>query len=216
MRFLLKQALRTLDAQLTVLKGHEGPVVAVAFRTQDGQRTWFTAGRDGRGAGMAVGDRQWAVPPDWTRASREGGWWRSVRTAGRLATAGEDGTVQVWSATSVQILATLEGHQASVVAGAFSPDGQHFATAGEDGTVRVWEATSGRLLAALKDYLGAVRAVAFSPDGQHLATASRYGAVKVWEATSGRLLATMEGLSRGRAGGGIQSARLVAGRRRWG
>jgi WD40 repeat protein len=59
-----------------------------------------------------------------------------------LATAGGDGTVRLWDAsTRAQIGApiTVPGSAGVGVAGvAFSPDGKTLATAGGDGTVRLW------------------------------------------------------------------------------
>lgn len=68
----------------------------------------------------------------------------------RIASAGSDTTVQVWSigsatiTTSPQVMAlqgeTLmyRGHSAQVTSVTWSPDGQHIASGSEDGTVQLW------------------------------------------------------------------------------
>ncbi|MEV8638774.1 caspase family protein, partial [Streptosporangium sp. NPDC051023] len=58
--------------------------------------------------------------------------------------------------------ATLTGHQDSVSAVAFSPDGSRLATASSDKTARVWEAKTGKLITTLTGHQDNVSAVAFS------------------------------------------------------
>ncbi|MEM1368534.1 MAG: AAA family ATPase, partial [Cyanobacteria bacterium P01_H01_bin.15] len=56
-----------------------------------------------------------------------------------VASASNDGTVQVWQADGAPI-ATLEGHSDAVWAVSYSPDGSTVASASNDGTVQVWQA----------------------------------------------------------------------------
>ena len=63
----------------------------------------------------------------------------------RVASAGADGTVNLWDAASGRLVATLRGHTEPVRGVAFAPDGRQLASAGDDGTVRLWDAASGRL-----------------------------------------------------------------------
>ena len=92
-----------------------------------------------------------------------------------------------------QLLATLEGHTASVVHAAFSPDGRRIVTASGDHTARVWNAANGQLLAQLEGHTDTVRHAAFSPDGQRIVTASLDKTARVWNAANGQLLATLVG-----------------------
>lgn len=109
---------------------------------------------------------------------------------GRLfASAGQDQTVQLWSADR-QPIAALKGHTGWIGQISFSPDSQHLATAGFDG-VRVWQ-RSGRQVAYLTGHQGSVMAVAFSPDGQTLSTAGLDRTIRLWN-LQGRQLKSWQG-----------------------
>jgi WD40 repeat protein len=55
-----------------------------------------------------------------------------------IVSTSDDRMARVWSATTGELLATLEGHTSDVLSAAFSPDGRSIVTASEDGTVRVF------------------------------------------------------------------------------
>ena len=69
-------------------------------------------------------------------------------------------------------LATLRGHQRSVMAAAWSPDGRQLASAGDQGVIHLWDANRGETLRTWRASLRAIRSIAWSPDGTRLATAS--------------------------------------------
>jgi WD40 repeat protein len=98
-------------------------------------------------------------------------------------------------------LLTLEGHDDTVTAVAFSPNRRRLASASLDRTVRLWELPTGRLVRKLTGHEAGVVGVGFSPDGRLLVSAARDGAVKVWDAATGKERFTLTGQS-GTGGGG--------------
>jgi len=107
---------------------------------------------------------------------------------GYLATATDDGEVQVWSSwwqEAPSRIGERMRHQAEVTDVSFSPDGQYLATASGDKTARVWHTATGAEVGRMT-HDHEVTAVAFSPNGQHLATADVRGTIWIWEPTGHR------------------------------
>src|SRR5262245_57722068 len=98
-----------------------------------------------------------------------------------LATAGDDGTVHIWSMRQRSLRAVLRGHTGAVHGCAVSPDGSWLVSAGDDG-VRVWDVGTERqrfLLQAGGAGLGA-KCCAVAPDGSWLAAGGDDAVVRLW------------------------------------
>jgi WD40 repeat protein/tRNA A-37 threonylcarbamoyl transferase component Bud32 len=107
----------------------------------------------------------------------------------RIASASEDGTLQVWDAAKGRQIWSYQGSFRGEKNVAWSPDGKHIASASEDGTLQVWDAATGSPAFLCQAQPGGVSAVAWSPDGKHIA--SSYGTrVAIWDATTGKLVFT--------------------------
>jgi WD40 repeat protein len=74
----------------------------------------------------------------------------------------------------------LVGHNDSVTAANYSPDGKRIVTSSNDRTARVWDAASGNLLAILPGHTAAVNWASFSADGKRVATASGDSSARVY------------------------------------
>jgi WD40 repeat protein/tRNA A-37 threonylcarbamoyl transferase component Bud32 len=89
-------------------------------------------------------------------------------------------------------VAVATGHDAAVLATAFSPDGGRLATGAHDGGARIVPLARGDRGAErpveLVGHDGEVWRVAWSPDGTRVATASADKTARVWDAATGREL----------------------------
>lgn len=122
-------------------------------------------------------------------------------SAGRqVVTAEANGVVNLWDASTGNLIRSLRGHNGIVVALAASPDGLRLAVLSRGGTdqaeLKLWDVAKGEVLLTSQGHGKSLRrvisAIAFSSDGQRLASASQDRAVVVWDATTGKVLHTLE------------------------
>jgi WD40 repeat protein len=111
------------------------------------------------------------------------------------ATAGGDGSVQLWDTSSGQRIAEWKAHKAKVNALAFSPDGATLAAGSDDTSISLWDARgrAAQPIATLRGHNAPVRALAFSPDGRLIASGGADRSIRVWDTLSHAVRQTLTG-----------------------
>lgn len=117
----------------------------------------------------------------------------TVETSDNFVSGGWDKSLRIWNKKNGQMLATLEGHNATVWCVTMSPDGQKVASASWDHTAKVWDIKTGRELLTFKEHTAPVHCIAFSADGTRLATGAFDGQMKIWDAETGSVIASCDG-----------------------
>jgi cytochrome c len=103
---------------------------------------------------------------------------------GRIATAGGDAHIAIWTQGKPEPDTVLDGHAGPIVALAVSPDGKLLASASWDHTVRLWPLDGGAP-SVLEGHSQNVNAVAFSPDGSELVSAGYDATLRIWRISDG-------------------------------
>jgi WD40 repeat protein/serine/threonine protein kinase len=186
---------RLCQAYLRNLRGHNAPIVGVAFSPD---RTRLTTGSDDQMV------KVWDVATGRELSTFQGSSNRARRMAvspdGTRVAISEDNTVKLWDVASGKELRTFRGDNRAwqVFSLAFSPDGTRLARC--DGTATVWDVATGKVLCRLRRGYS----VAFSPDGTRVATSESTVSgglvggsfdVTVWDVKSARELVTFRGHS---------------------
>lgn len=87
----------------------------------------------------------------------------------------DNNAVQIWDLNTYELKWTIEKHQKSVEAVAFSRDSKHLASFSRDETVKVWSVQTGELVRTEKVHGGWGGPIAFSPTDDTLAAGRGYG-----------------------------------------
>ena len=103
---------------------------------------------------------------------------------GRMATAGVDARIAIWTTGHQQPDEIFDGHRAPIAGLAVSPDGSTLASASWDSTVRLWPLHSGAKR-VLEGHSQNVNGVAFSPDGKSLVSVGYDLTLRVWPLPDG-------------------------------
>jgi eukaryotic-like serine/threonine-protein kinase len=176
-------------ASIHVLRGHEGPVFALAY-SPDGRclasgsadktlRLWDPAA----GKELAV-LRGHEGPVAWLSFSPDG------RRIGSL----DGGSARLWDATTGRAVAVVGvGGPESHTAAGFEPDRGRLVI-GSGRQVSTWDATTGRRTAVLGDHERQVLHLAVSPDGKRIAShGQREKTGRLWDGMTGREVAVLRG-----------------------
>jgi cytochrome c len=99
---------------------------------------------------------------------------------GRIATAGADARIAVWTPGKPKPDVVLDGHKGPIVGLAQSPDGKTLASASWDHTVRLWPIAGGAPR-VLEGHTQNVNGVAFTPDGRQLISAGYDAMLRIWQ-----------------------------------
>ncbi|WP_024508632.1 c-type cytochrome [Bradyrhizobium sp. ARR65] len=173
---LLALSPRQVQAQLT---GHGGPVRAIAV-SSDGQ-----SALSGSFDTAAI---RWSLRTESAeqvlRFHSDAVNAVALLKDGRMATAGADARIAIWTAGRQQPDQIFEGHRAPIVSLAVSPDGAKLASASWDHTVRLWS-LDGSAQQVLEGHSQNVNGVAFAPDGRSLVSVGYDLALRIWPLTGG-------------------------------
>ena len=140
---------------------------------------------------LRIGDAQ----VEKARAAAERFQWRDAAALLGAALAQEDRPERrgrlLRAVSAIPTLHELSGHEATVLAVAFSPSGARLASADSRGAVRVWDTASLATVCTFTVAKVLRRGLSWAPDGERLACVVGMG-VEVWSA-SGERLATLAG-----------------------
>jgi len=83
-----------------------------------------------------------------------------------------DNNIRIWRATDGALIREISGHNGTVRAVEFSPNGTYLASGSEDSLVKIWSAATGALFRNVAVHTSSVTSVNWSADGKMLASGS--------------------------------------------
>jgi WD40 repeat protein/serine/threonine protein kinase len=102
-----------------------------------------------------------------------------------LASAGDDGTIALWTVdwkqSKTRLLRSIKAHSFQVFNVLYSHDGRTLISAGRDKIIRLWDTATGRSAGVLEGHRDTAGSIALHPAGKLLASAGHDGQVIVWD-----------------------------------
>ena len=107
-----------------------------------------------------------------------------------LASAHENGTINVWNPHTLQKIRHIVGHGQRAYGLAYINQGTQLVSVGGDGKIKLWDAVNGSLLKDIGTHAGAVYALELLPDGKGFITTGEDGLIKHWSTSTHQLIET--------------------------
>jgi eukaryotic-like serine/threonine-protein kinase len=98
----------------------------------------------------------------------------------RIASAGQDATVQIWDVGTGKQIFVYKGHKDRVDAVSWSSDSAQIASGSEDKTVQIWNASSGEMSFNFQGHTAGVLCVGWQPGNSSVASGSWDGTLRDW------------------------------------
>ncbi len=105
-----------------------------------------------------------------------------------VASASDDGSVQVWDPFHGAVKLTYHGMNGPVKGVDWSPDGTKIVIAGK--TVQIIDIYSGKMLLQFAQNKNVMLAVAWSPDGKYIACTGEDNTAYIWDAATGKIISS--------------------------
>jgi len=191
-------------AQEEGLRGHGGPVRALAIAPDGGQA--ISGGFD---QSAIVWDLKAGKARQILRVHEGAVNAVAALRDRRFLTAGEDGRVALWEAGSARPLRIDKAHDAPIAALVVSADGARYSTAGWDNVARIFSIADGATLDTYEGHRGPVNAVAFL--GRSLVTASYDATLRIWPADRSQPPKIVETLAAQNALAILEDGRIAVG-----
>lgn len=112
-----------------------------------------------------------------------------------LASASEDGSIQLWNTQTNTAIGTLIQHPKGVNSIAFSPDAKFMLSGSDDATIRLWETQTGKLIRSFTGHTVFTNTVAYAPNGRWIASGSLDSTVRLWDVQTGKTIHVFTGHS---------------------
>jgi WD40 repeat protein len=169
------------------LRGHEGPVSALAYSPDGGSLASGSADKTVRLWNPATGNEVAVL-----RGHERPVEWLSFSPDGRRICSLDERSGRLWDAATGQAVADFGGPEIHATA-VFEPDGRRLVV-GLEHQLSTWDATTGRRIAELGNHGGRILHLAVSPDGRRIAShGQREKTIRLWDAVTGREVAELSG-----------------------